>query len=154
RRLNAAHGRTYFLATRLLPEWKRPYVHALYGFARYADEIVDEMDSSDTGPERAARLTDWSQRFLAAARGEAAPEADGSPAGDAVGDEVLPAVLDTIRRFDIPLVHFEAFLSSMAMDLTVTSYATFDDLLAYVHGSAAVIGLQMLPILEPSSSAA
>ena len=32
RRLNAAHGRTYYLATLLLPPAKRPYVHALYGF--------------------------------------------------------------------------------------------------------------------------
>jgi phytoene synthase len=43
----------------------------------------------------------------------------------------------------------EAFLRSMRMDLTVSSYKTFDDLLDYVHGSAAVIGLQMLPVLEP-----
>ena len=44
RALNAAHGRTYFLATRLLPPARRPAVHALYGFARYADEIVDDLD--------------------------------------------------------------------------------------------------------------
>ena len=44
RALNAAHGRTYFLATRLLPAGRRPAVHALYGFARYADEIVDDLD--------------------------------------------------------------------------------------------------------------
>jgi phytoene synthase len=37
----------------------------------------------------------------------------------------------------------------MRMDLTVTEYRTYDDLMAYVHGSAAVIGLEMLPILEP-----
>ena len=43
RRLNADHGKTYYLATLLLPAWKRPYVHALYGFARYADEIVDDL---------------------------------------------------------------------------------------------------------------
>ena len=39
RNLNAAHGRTYFLATRLLPPGQRPAIHALYGLARYADEI-------------------------------------------------------------------------------------------------------------------
>jgi phytoene synthase len=37
----------------------------------------------------------------------------------------------------------------MRMDLTVTEYETYEDLMAYVHGSAAVIGLEMLPILEP-----
>ena len=41
RRINARYGRTYFLATRLLPAGSRPAVHALYGFARLADEIVD-----------------------------------------------------------------------------------------------------------------
>src|SRR5664279_3914793 len=53
RRLNAAHGKTYYLATLLLPPAKRPYVHALYGFARYADEIVDDLDA----PDPAALLT-------------------------------------------------------------------------------------------------
>src|SRR5690606_30279511 len=48
RALNAAHGRTYFLATRLLPPGRRPAVHALYGFARYVDDLVDHpgLDSS------------------------------------------------------------------------------------------------------------
>lgn len=158
RELNAAHGRTYFLATRLLPEWKRPYVHALYGFARYADEIVDDLDSTLTGGRKAALLHTWGDDFLARAR--AAVPAGGAdvprPAAreGGPGEGVLPAVLDTIARWDIPLDHFEAFLRSMAMDLTVTGYDTFDDLMGYVHGSAAVIGLQMVPILEPTSRAA
>ena len=42
RALNAAHGKTYYLATLLLPPAKRPYVHALYGFARHVDDIVDD----------------------------------------------------------------------------------------------------------------
>jgi phytoene synthase len=42
----------------------------------------------------------------------------------------------------------------MTMDLTVTEYRTYDDLYEYVYGSAAVIGLQMVPILEPSDPAA
>ncbi|MGH8089183.1 MAG: squalene/phytoene synthase family protein, partial [Stenotrophomonas sp.] len=46
RRLNAAHGKTYFLATRLLSPAQRPAIHALYGFARYADEIVDDLADS------------------------------------------------------------------------------------------------------------
>ena len=42
--LNSLHGKTYYLATLLLPPEKRPFVHALYGFARYADEIVDDLN--------------------------------------------------------------------------------------------------------------
>ena len=38
-------------------------------------------------------------------------------------------------------------MASMRSDLHVTDYPTFDDLRRYMHGSAAVIGLQMLPVL-------
>ena len=44
--LNAEHGRTFFLATRLLAPEQRPAVHALYGFARRADDILDDFDAS------------------------------------------------------------------------------------------------------------
>jgi 15-cis-phytoene synthase len=108
-------------------------VHALYAFARHADEIVDDLDGTVTAEDRARRLADLGDRFRAGA----------------AGDEVLPAVLHTRQRWAIPQEHFEAFLASMRMDLTVTEYATYDDLMAYVYGSAAVIGLQMVPILEP-----
>jgi phytoene synthase len=178
RRLNAEHGRTYYLATLLLPAWKRPYVHALYGFARYADDIVDSLDSQLPDAERAAWLADWGGRLIDTLR-QGAPGDDpagptgsgsscssGSSAGGDRGHDalarplyrsdvsVLPAVLHTIRRWDIPVDHFEAFLASMAMDLTITGYDTFDDLMTYVYGSGTVIGLQMLPVLEPSSAAA
>jgi phytoene synthase len=144
KRLHAAYGRTYYLATLLLPAWKRRYVHALYGFARYADEIVDDLGSELAPEEKARALQEWGQRFL-----------DGAPAPDSrFGVDVLPAVRDTIARWDIPLEHFEAFLTSMQMDLTVTEYETFDELQHYVYGSAAVIGLQMVPILEPLVPAA
>ncbi len=140
--LNARHGRTYFLATLLLPAWKRPYVHALYGFARYADEIVDDLGSTATDAQKAAHLTTWGDQFLAdVRRGEST-------------DPVCRAVVDTVSRWDIPLEHFEAFLQSMQMDLTVTEYKTYDDLMTYVYGSAAVIGLQMVPILEPLDTSA
>jgi len=134
RELHKRHGRTYYLATRLLPAWKRRHVHALYGFTRYADEIVDRTE--DISPaDRAARLTAWSDDFLAGLTG--AP----------TDDPLLPAVLHTIAVFDLDRADFRSFLRSMAMDLTITSYATYDDLLDYMQGSAAVIGTMMLPIL-------
>ncbi|HEY6745551.1 MAG TPA: phytoene/squalene synthase family protein [Mycobacteriales bacterium] len=138
RRLNAAHGKTYYLATLLLPPAKRPYVHALYGFARYADEIVDDLASTLTDAEKADWLIGWGERFLKEV------EAGGSD------HPVSRAVVDTVRRWDIPLRLFEDFLTSMRMDLTVTDYPTYEDLMVYVWGSAAVIGLQMLPVLEPT----
>jgi phytoene synthase len=137
RELNAAHGKTYYLATLLLPPGKRPYVHALYGFARYADEIVDDLSSTLSDQEKAEWLQSWGAAFLADLERGASE------------DPVCMAVVDTVRRWDIPTEHFVAFLTSMQMDLTVTEYASYPDLFTYVYGSAAVIGLQMVPILEP-----
>jgi 15-cis-phytoene synthase len=136
RQLHARHGRSYYLATWLLPGWKRRHVHALYGFTRYADEIVDDLDSTLDWAAQAAALRAWGQRFFAGLRG--AP----------VDDPVLPAVLHTVRAFDLDPGDFERFLDSMAADLTVTSYRTYQELCGYMEGSAAVIGTMMTPILE------
>ena len=65
KRLNSLHGKTYYLATLLLPKNKRPYVHALYGFARYADEIVDDLASTLSPTEKAEALRSWSSGVLA-----------------------------------------------------------------------------------------
>jgi phytoene synthase len=137
RALHRRHGRSYYLATRLLPSWKRRHVHALYGFTRYADEIVDRTDGLSTA-ERARRLRDWSDRFLAGL------------AGERVDDPLLPAVLHTIDVFAMDRADFATFLASMAMDLDVRAYDRYDDLLSYMEGSAAAIGTMMLPILEPA----
>jgi phytoene synthase len=137
KRLNALHGKTYFLATLLLPKAKRPFVHALYGFARYADEIVDDLASTLTVKEKAKELNTWGSKVLL--------DLKKGKSQDAVGR----ALIDTVTRFDIPHEYFEAFLHSMEMDLTVQEYQTYEDLMEYVYGSAAVIGLQMVPILGP-----
>jgi phytoene synthase len=136
RRLHRVHGRTYYLATRLLPAWKRRHVHALYGFTRHADDIVDGRLPV---AERRRRLDAWAEAFLA---------------GDGAGDPLLPAVLHTVRVFDIDLAEFRRFFDSMAMDLTVREYRTYDDLLGYMAGSAAAIGAMMLPVLGTADRAA
>lgn len=142
RQLNKKHGKTYYLATLLLPPEKRPYVHALYGFARYADEIVDDLASTLSTEQKAAELKKWGLEFLA------------SYDSGETDDPVCRAVLHTVQRWNIPKAHFEAFLHSMEMDLTITQYQTYEDLYEYVYGSAAVIGLQMIPILEPTDDRA
>jgi 15-cis-phytoene synthase len=142
KRLNALHGKTYYLATLLLPKAKRPFVHALYGFARYADEIVDDLASTLSDEEKAAELKTWGDKVLS-----------GLKSGDS-NDQVGRALIDTVTRFDIPHEHFVAFLHSMTMDLTVTEYANYEALMEYVYGSAAVIGLEMVPILGALSAAA
>jgi phytoene synthase len=141
RRLNRRHGTSYYASAWLLPRVKRHHVHALYGFCRYVDDIVDDL--APASPEaRGEALRSFGTRFFTdLERGRS-------------DDPVLKAVVHTVRAFDIDPACFTRFLTSMTMDLSVTRYETFEDLLVYMDGSAAVIGEMMLPILEPASPAA
>lgn len=139
RQLNRRYGTTYYWSTHLLPVVKRHHVHALYGFCRYADDIVDDLGSAATPRQRQVALADFGDRFFVdLARGTS-------------DDPVLKAVVHTVKAFDIDPGCFRRFLRSMAMDFTCETYETFEDLLDYMDGSAAVIGEMMLPILEPTS---
>ncbi len=134
RRLHQLHGRTYYLATWLLPPQRRPWVWSLYGFFRTADELVD-------GP-RADRgdFLRWVQ--------DAREALDGDTLS---ADPAVRAMVATAGRWELPRAHVEAFLISMTMDLDTTGYDTYADLQRYVHGSAEVVGLMMLPLLGSRS---
>ncbi|MET4049167.1 MULTISPECIES: phytoene/squalene synthase family protein [unclassified Rhodococcus (in: high G+C Gram-positive bacteria)] len=169
RDLNAQHGKTYFLATRLLPSDKRAGVHALYGFARMVDDIVDvdvnsadvELEASTAAPigttvsqsdrDAAAKLDVLEQRVRNAL--------GGAVLGSSRSDRVLQALADTTARYSIPHEYYFAFLHSMRMDIPGTPmfksrYRTMAELNEYMYGSAAVIGLEMLPILGTSMNIA
>ena len=138
---NKRHGTTYYWSTKVLPRAKQRHVHALYGFCRYADDIVDDLGPVPVDTRERA-LKDFGDRFFAdLAAGESR-------------DPVLRAVVDTVTTCKIDEGCFRRFLRSMTMDLTVEKYETWDDLLGYMDGSAAVIGEMMLPILEPMNPAA
>ncbi|MEU1662189.1 phytoene/squalene synthase family protein [Streptomyces sparsogenes] len=135
RALNARHGRTYFLATRLLPPARRPAVHALYGFARWADDIVDDLSRGAGPAERAAALGALQERLASGLRTGRSEE------------PVVRALAHTASVYRIDHRHFTDFMAAMRSDLVVTDYPTYADLRSYMHGSAAVIGLQILPVL-------
>ena len=126
----ARHGKSYHLATRLLPPDRRPAVHALYAAARTADDLVDLP-----GADPAGDLADWSRAVLA--------DLDAGWSGD----PVRLALVDTYRRYGIPVEHLVDFLAAMTSDLDVDSYPDLDALDRYMWGSASVIGLQVLPVL-------
>ena len=128
--VNAEHGKSYHLATRLLTADRRPAVHALYAAARTADDLVDHP-----GADPEADLADWSRALL-----------DELEAGWS-DDPVRLATVHTYRRYAIPVEHLVDFLAAMTSDLTVTGYADIAALDRYMWGSASVIGLQVLPVL-------
>ncbi len=140
--LTREYGTTYFWGAALLPKERRHHVYAVYALCRLADDIVDVPDASTSPAEVEASLAEFAAAFRAAlATGRSS-------------DPVLAAVAHTALTCGIDPECFDRFFGAMAMDLTTTSYATFDDLCGYMEGSAAVIGEMMLPVLEPRSVAA
>ncbi|MDG3011978.1 phytoene/squalene synthase family protein [Rhodococcus sp. D2-41] len=138
RAVTAYHGRSYYLATRLLPAERRPAVYALYAFARSVDDLVDRPTADDLGLTAALCRTE--QRLRGALAGGSAP------------GPVLPALVDTVARYRIDPEYFWAFLQSMRMDVPgspehVFEYESMEQLSRYMYGSASVIGLQLLPVL-------
>jgi phytoene synthase len=129
--LHARHERGSYLTTHLLPLGKRPYAWALHGFARRVDEYVNSLPVAD--PEQ---VRTWGAGILTE---------NGQDRTDPVG----LALLHTMRQWSIPRTHVEAFLDSACMDMTTTRYATYTDLEQYVYGASSVVGLQLLPILQP-----
>lgn len=156
RKLHEQHGRTYFLATRVLPAGRRPAIHALYGFARWVDDVVDDDAPSDAlpdapsnGPDGASddRRREWSAQRRRAVVDAVEEDLAAAFTGKHASRPVVRALADTADRYAIPQQYFTAFLASMRSDLTVTDYADLGELRAYMYGSAAVIGLQVLPVL-------
>jgi phytoene synthase len=105
-------------------------VHALYAAARTADDLVDVP-----GADPAGDLADWSRAALA--------DVDAGWSDD----PVRLALAHTYRRYAIDPDHLVDFLAAMTSDLTVTGYADLAALDRYMWGSAAVIGLMVLPVL-------
>lgn len=138
------HGTTYYWGATLLPADRRRHVHAVYTLARAADDIVDSPGATadKAAPHTRARLEAFQARFHNALE------------TGVTDNPVLAAVIATIRDCGIEAGCFDRFFAAMSLDLTKTRYETWDDLLGYMEGSAAVIGEMMLPVLQPRSVAA
>ena len=143
-RLTKRHGTTYYWGTALLPKERRRHVYAVYALCRLADDIVDDQQTIDTADpaDTAARLEAFAQGFR-----------DALAAGGS-DDPVLAAIVHSVRLCAIDTECFDRFFAAMARDLTTSTYETWEDLLGYMEGSAAVIGEMMLPVLRPTSPAA
>ena len=107
RRLLRRHDPTYYLAVLRLPADVRPAVHALYGFVRGADEIVDGAGRSVEPATRLAALDAW-ERTLE--RGLAEGTSD---------HPVIAALVDAGLRLELPLDELRGYIQSMRVDLSL-----------------------------------
>jgi phytoene synthase len=136
RAIHRKYDPSFYAGCLMLPPAKRPYIDSLYAHARLLDQIVDDASVPDAAAKAArldARIAAYEQALKT---------------GDSA-DPVLKAVAHTALTWNIPIEYFHAFSDTMRSDLTVTDYATYDDLLAYMYGAAALLGLQLIPVLEP-----
>jgi phytoene synthase len=136
RRLQRRHDPTYYCATRFLPRDVQPAVHALYGFVRGADEIVDGPMRAQAGPLRREALDAWQAELelgLAAGRSD---------------HPVIAALVDAGPRHGMPLHLLPRYLDSMRVDcaepVRIGSREELDD---YMEGSAATVGRVIAPLL-------
>jgi len=123
------HGKRYYFATRFLPKTQRRAIHALYAFFRIPDEMVDNPDShlsvDDIHHQLEQWHTEWHNAYTAGVS----------------NDPILHIPAHTFHAFNIPYSYGDAFLSAMKRDLTQKRYDTYNELRAYMYGSAQVVGL-------------
>lgn len=128
-KITAEHSKSFYFASRLLPEEKRAAVRALYAFCRTVDDIVDE--SSDA--ERDSQLDYWRGMV------ETASHAD--------HDLVAAAWADTLTRYHIPRHYALQLIDGVARDLCQSRYQTFEELATYCYGVASTVGLMSMYII-------
>jgi phytoene synthase len=126
-------------------------MEALYAFSRHTDDLGDSQLPAD---QRAAALRRWRQELDAAIAPQAVSAECGPDDGDRVGQLILPALADTVARFDIPPRYLHAAIDGQEMDLVRARYETFEELSQYCEKVASAVGLACIYIWGFHSDAA
>jgi phytoene synthase len=135
RRMHRRHDPTYYWATRRLPAEIRPATHALYGYVRTADEIVDGPRRPASAEARRAALDAWER------------ELDRARAAGRSPHPVVGALVDAARRHRLPLDELRPYMTSMRIDCAPVRIETWPELETYMDGSAGSVGRIMAPLL-------
>jgi 15-cis-phytoene synthase len=135
RRMHRRHDPTYYWATRRLPPPIRPATHALYGYVRTADQIVDGPRRPPTPEARVEALDAWEAEL------EEGLRAGGS------ANPVVGALVDAAVRHDLPLGELKPYMRSMRVDAAPVRISSWEELEAYMEGSAGSVGRIMAPLL-------
>jgi len=122
--LAKSHYENFTIASWLMPRKMRPHMHAIYAYARMADDFADEERDL-------AKLDEWERALDRCYQGVAT-------------HPVFVALLDTIRRYDIPREPFADLLVAFRSDVNFRGFETLDDLLDYARFSANPVGRLVL----------
>jgi squalene synthase HpnC len=131
RTLARSHYENFPVASLAIPRERRPYVAAIYAFARTADDFADEGDAP--AHERLQRLDEWGEKLRRCYRGDAT-------------EPVFVALAETAARTGLPREPLEALLHAFRMDVTAKRFSRFEDLLFYCRHSANPVGYLLLQL--------
>jgi squalene synthase HpnC len=120
RRLATSHYENFTVASWLMPRAMRPHMHAIYCYARIADDFADE-------DRDLAKLDEWERQLDLACAGRSR-------------HPVFVALADTMRKFAIPREPFADLLVAFRSDIDFKGFDTLEDLLGYSRYSANPVG--------------
>lgn len=123
-----SYSTSFALATKMLAPSIRSDIYNIYGFVRFADEIVDTFHDYDKEKLFNAFEKDMEKAIQ--------NKINLNP--------ILNSFQHTYHKYEIPHHLVESFMKSMRMDLTKKAYETFDEYREYIYGSADVVGLMCL----------
>lgn len=130
RNVTKTYSTSFSTAVRMLAPSIRQDIYNIYGFVRFADEIVDSFH--DYNKVDLFNLFETDLELALQNKISLNP--------------VLNAFQHTVNKFNIPNELIDAFMKSMRLDLTKTEYKTQDEFNEYIFGSADVVGLMCLKV--------
>lgn len=121
------HGRSFWMAARMIPQPHRAQLAGVYAYCRYTDDLVD---NATCPPHDVLRALDaWEELSRAAYRGEE------------TGVELLDVVIGEMARYDVPFEYVAGLIRGMRTDAIGARFETLDQLVGYCHDVASVVGL-------------
>ena len=124
------YSTSFSLATKLLSKNIRKDIYNIYGFVRFADEIVDSFHDYN----KSELFNDFSIDLEKAIRNKIHL------------NPILNSFQHTFHKYKIDKELVDAFMKSMRMDLTKKKYSTVEEYKEYIYGSADVVGLMCLKV--------
>ena len=136
RNVTKTYSTSFSLATRMLSKNIRQDIYNIYGFVRFADEIVDTFHNYD----KEILLN----RFI--------DELEYSLKNNISLNPILNSFQITVKKHNIDKHLIDSFLSSMRLDLEKKEYTSYKDYQSYIYGSADVVGLMCLKVFVQGDS--
>ncbi|NGP88902.1 phytoene/squalene synthase family protein [Fodinibius halophilus] len=134
RAITRHHAKTFYMATRFLPNHKQRGIFAIYSLCRYIDDLVDEAEDlleqkELTEQDIRLKLQSWKQKLKDTYEGRSHDNA------------ILIAFSDVLKRYHIPIEMPFELMEGVCMDLFKDRYETFNELYDYSFKVASIVGL-------------